>query len=179
MTFTATDPPRFIDEREVNRILNSVAEASRGDFASEKGLLQTKELILAEMPRLARAAQIVSGDSKVADITEQLFQKDALELLLAKCRNRYWLWSLLAELKTATFPVPVLAIARAQARLKKAVGTNHFGFAWVTPADLIVQLKGMPPGFVLKLWDTGLILAGTRDEGNGYPIQLNPILVDD
>lgn len=179
MAFTATDPPRFIDEREVNRIINSVAEASRGDFASEKGLLRPKELILAEMPRLARAAQIVSGDSTVAGVTELLFQKDALELLLDKCRNRYWLWSLLAELKTATFPVPVLAVARAQARLKKSVETNHFGFAWVTPADLIVQLKGMPPGFVLKLWDTGLILAGNRDEGNGYPVQLNPILVDD
>jgi len=179
MAFTVTDPPRFIDEREVNRIINSVAEASRGDFTSEKGLLQSKELILAEMPRLARAAQLVSGESTAGDVSELLFQKDALELILAKCRNRYWLWSLLIELKTATFPVPALAVARAQARLKLAVGTNHFGFAWVTPADLIVQLKGMPPGFVLKLWDTGLILAGTRDDGNGYPIQLNPILVDD
>ena len=120
MAFTATDPPRFIDEREVNRIINSVAEDSRGEFASEKGLLQPKELILAEMPRLARAARIVCGDCTVTDVSAVLFQKDALELILAKCRNRYWLWSLLAELKTATFPVPALAVARAQARLKKA-----------------------------------------------------------
>jgi hypothetical protein len=131
--------------------------------------------------KLAPAALIVKEAPSVtpAEVLEALFQKAALDLLLLKCRNRYWLWYLLARLETATFPIDPLAVARAHARAKAALYDNRFGFAFVQPLSLIWELKGMPPGFVIELWDSGKLLADPKHDSNGFSIMLNPLLIDD
>ena len=181
MAFTATTPARFINERQVNGVIFSVASERLRLFTRDRRLIESEEVVLDELVHLARAAHVVHGAClrNAREVREALFSRQALDLIKIKCRNRYWLWFLLKELATDIYPVPVLAIARAHARAKKSISTNHFGFAFVKPIDLIWQLKGMPPGFVLKLWDTGLILSSTRDDGNGYSIVLNPLLIDD
>jgi len=181
MVWTFAQPQRFIDERKAVSSIRSTAEARLAELASAKRFIEPASVVLDELVHLAPAGQIVKQD-KVAisqEVRDALFQKAALELIQAKCKNRYWLWYLLAKLDTATFPIDPLAIARAHARAKAALYDNRFGFGFVQPISLIWELKGMPPGFVLDLWESGKILADPKNDSNGFSIMLNPLLIDD
>jgi hypothetical protein len=181
MVWTFAQPPRFVDERKVVHTIKSIAEKRLIDLASEKRFIEPAQAVLDELAQLAPAADLVKVDCRHApvDVRAALFQTAAIELLQAKCRNRYWLWYLLSKLETSTFPVDAFAVARAHARAKAALYDNRFGFGFVAPISLIWELKGMPPGFVLELWDSGRILADPKHDSNGFSLMLNPLLIDD
>lgn len=181
MVWTFAHPQRFIDERKVVHTIKSIAQKRLLELDSAKRFIEPVETVLDELAQLAPAADLVKVDCNhaVADVRAAVFQDAAIELLQAKCRNRYWLWYLLSRLETATFPVDALAVARAHARVKQSLYDNRFGFGFVAPISLIWELKGMPPGFVLELWESGRILANPRHDSNGYPLILNPLLIDD
>src|SRR5262249_37414387 len=102
----------------------------------------------------------------------------ALELLLSKCRNAYWFWFVVGKIETRVFPISAYATARALARSKDAIADKRYGFNWIETVCLEWQLKQLPPGFVIEMWETGRLLAETSgfDE---FRVLLNPILVDD
>lgn len=181
MVWTLAQPPRFIDDRKVVHTIKSIAQGRMDELASEKRFIEPASVVLDELVKLAPAADLVKVDcAHTADcVRVAMFQPAALELLQKKCRNRYWLWYLLSKLETSTFPVDAFAIARAHARAKTALYDNRYGFAFVLPINLIWELKGMPPGFVLDLWESGRILADPKHDSNGFSIMLNPLLIDD
>lgn len=181
MVWTFAQPQRFIDERKVVHTIKSIAQKRLLELDSAKRFIESTQVVLDELANLAPAADLVKVDcgNASADVRAALFQDAALELLKAKCRNRYWLWYLLSRMETATFPIDVLAIARAHARAKAALYDNRFGFGFVAPNSLIWELKGMPPGFVIDLWESGRILADPKHDSNGYSLMLNPLLIDD
>ncbi len=181
MVWTKAQPPRFIDERHVLQELRTLSLSRMKETEQGKRFIEAGPTVLKELELLQPIADLVKErcPRTAAGTQEALFDKAALELLTSKCVNRYWLWYLLSHLSTATFPMDALAIARAQARAKAALYDNRFGFGFVGDAGLIFELKQMPPGFVLELWDSGKIVCDPKGGSNGYPVLLNPILVDD
>ncbi|MBI1271852.1 hypothetical protein GC174_15615 [bacterium] len=181
MTFTTKKPVRFIDDRKLAQSIRAIAEEGMEAFSGAKRFVEDAAVVAAELIRLAPAAQVVRGDRVDAqtEVEEWLFEADSLAFLKAHCRNRYWLWFLLSHLDTTQFPVTALALARAHARAKAAILDRRYGFNWVTPAELIYSLKGMPPGFVFELWETGRLLAHTDSVADGFGIIINPILLED
>jgi hypothetical protein len=181
MVWTFAQPPRFIDERKVVHTIKDIAQKRLAEIGSEKRFIEPAQTVLDDLANLAPAAGLVKADcsSAFVDVRLALFQAPALELLQVKCRNRYWLWYLMSKLETATFPVDAFAIARAHARAKAALYDNRFGFGFVAPGSLIWELKGMPPGFVIELWETGRLLADPKHDSNGFSLMLNPLLIDD
>lgn len=181
MVWTLAQPPRFIDERKVVHSIQSIAQRRLAELVANNRFIEAAQTVLDELEHLAPAGKLVKVDctGAASDVRSALFQEAALTLIQAKCRNRYWLWYLLSKLETSTFPVNGLAIARAHARAKSALYDNRFGFGFVAPGSLIWELKGMPPGFVLELWESGRILADPRHDSNGYSLMLNPLLIED
>lgn len=181
MVWTFAQPPRFIDERKVVHRIKTIAGTRMQELSADKSFVEPAQAVLDELVKLAPAADLVKQncDHAPAGVGDALFQKAALELIQTKCRNRYWLWYLLSKLETSTFPVDALAIARAHARAKAALYDNRFGFGFVAPISLIWELKGMPPGFVIEMWDSGRLLADRKNDSNGYGVMLNPLLIDD
>ncbi len=107
-----------------------------------------------------------------------LFTPEALAYAERKCLNTYWFWYLVSRLNTRVLPVSETAIARAHARVKDSLYDNRYGFAFIEPAPLEHQLKGLPPGFVFEMWHKGRLLAVHNPSGD-YKVLLNPLLVDD
>lgn len=181
MTFTKTTPARFIDDRKLVALIKSLAQEATELLKGERRFVEPESVITPELIRLAEAARVVTGEdvSTPSEVSEALFDEEARAFLSRKCKNRYWFFYLLTHLETSTFPVDVLALARAHARAKAAVLDRRYGFNWLTPADLIYGLKGMPPGFVFEMWETGRVLAHNNNVGDGFGIILNPLLIDD
>lgn len=181
MVWTIAQPPRFIDEDKVVQLIRSVAEKRLAELDGEKRFTQPADTVLGDMAELSAVAAQVKVDCKAdaQSVREALFQEEAVAYIKEKCRNRYWFWFLLSKLATGTFPIDVLALARAHARAKDALYDNRFGFAFTKPISLIYELKGFPPGFVIELWEKGRILAGPQCDSNGFGLFLNPLLLDD
>ncbi len=181
MVWTYAQPPRFIDDRKVVRTIQSIGESRLTALSSEKRFIEPANIVLDELVHLAPAANLVKVDCAPDPeaVRVAMFQTAALELLQAKCRNRYWLWYLLSRLDTSTFPVDVLAVARAHARAKAALYDNRYGFGFVERNSLIWELKALPPGFLFEMWDSGRVLCEHRHDANGYGVMLNPLLIDD
>ncbi|MDZ4834025.1 MAG: hypothetical protein SGJ27_09640 [Candidatus Melainabacteria bacterium] len=181
MVWTYAQPQRFIDDRKVVRTIKSIGESRLAELKSEKRFIEPVSTVLDELVHLAPAANLVKLECAQTPegVREAIFQPAALELLKAKCRNRYWLWYLVSRLDTSTFPINPLAIARAHARAKAALHDNRYGFAFIEPISLIWELKALPPGFLFEMWDSGRVLADPRNDANGYGVMLNPLLIDD
>lgn len=181
MTFTRAVPPRFIDDRKVVSLIKSSAQEAMDSLQGERRFVEPEHVITPELINLEEAAGEVLGEKpeSLLAVVEALFDEEALAYLRGKCKNRYWLFFLLTHLETSTFPVDVLALARAHARAKAAILDRRYGFNWLTPADLIYSLKGLPPGFVFEMWETGRLLAHKDSVADGFGIILNPLLIDD
>lgn len=181
MVWTYAQPPRFIDDRKVVRTIKSIGECLLGELKGEKRFIEPASTVLDELVHLAPAANLVKVDCAQTPegVRAAMFQTQAIELLQAKCRNRYWLWYLLSRLDTSTFPIDALAVARAHARAKAALWDNRYGFGFIAPNSLIWELKALPPGFLFEMWDSGRVLADPRNDSNGYGVMLNPLLIDD
>lgn len=172
--------PLFIDERKVVDALKQVAKARLQVLANERMFIADRKVIVAEFNLLSDVALTVSG-RRPADaeaIAKDLLDPGALELVLEKCVNPYWLWYLLEKVQPAAFPLDVTAIARAHARAKDSLWDNRHGFAFVNASCLEHGLKQYPPGFVLEMWHKGRIVAQQVDSGE-YPVRLNPLLLED
>ena len=181
MGWTASDPPRFIDEKRVTSLIRQVSELRLKELEFARPWIETDDLVSSEFRNLSAAAHMVlqgcpSGEES---LKTALFTDDALSLLLKKCRNRYWMWYLLSRIETSCYPVDSLAIARAHARSKDSLYDNRHGFAFVSPAGVYHEMRGMPLGFTLEMWHRGQILARNRSGGDGFEVMLNPLLIDD
>lgn len=181
MNFTTRKPARFIDDQALVRKIHSVCQIAKVCHVDTKRFVESSELVLSDLVRLADAASVVKGEpvETASEVAEWLFEEDAIAFLEKKCRNRYFLWMLLEQLATTTFPVNLLALARAHARVKAKIMDKRYGFQWTTPNQLIYTLKGLPPGFVFELWEEGKLLASRKSISDGFGIILNPLLIDD
>ena len=183
MIWTNKEPKQCIDPRKQVALIKRLAGEAKEtvDHSDYKRFVEPVEVVLADLVKLAPAAAVVRGDKveSAEEVQEWLFEEDAIEFIKAKCRTRYFLWYLLERLETETYPINVLALARAHARAKDALQTKHYGFNWVRPAELIYSLKGMPPGFVFRLWESGLVIAYNNPNFDGFGIIINPLLLDD
>lgn len=192
MAWSSHKPPFFIDERKIAEVLRDTA-AQRAKSVKNRRFIEPSEEILADLVTLAPVVQAISKDafaamskSAAADtaalsaaIRPFLFDDGAWELINTKCRNRYWMWCLLSQLKTGTFPVNALAIARAQARLKDSLRDMSYGFAHLEPGEVYSEGRNFPLGFILKKYEEGHLLADRRGGGTDYGVMLNPLLVDE
>ena len=181
MNFTNRKPARYIDDQALVREIHRVAELGIIKHASTRRFVESESLVTGDLLRLQTCAAVVKGDPAegLEEVLAWMFDDDALRFIKSKCRNRYWLWCLLRKLQTTTFPVNVLALARAHARVKAEIEDKRYGFNWTTPAELIYTLKGLPPGFVFQIWEEGKVLAIREHFGDGFGIILNPLLIDE
>jgi hypothetical protein len=157
MAWSSHKPPFFIDERKIAGVLRDTAAAHVKSIKNRR-FIESVEEITADLVALTPVVQAISKDAPVADaaaIRTFLFQDGAFELLTAKCRNRYWMWCLLAKLETGTFPLDAFAIARAHARLKDSLRDMSYGFAWIQPGDVYSEARSLPLGFLLKKYEEG------------------------
>lgn len=179
MTFTRTNPPRFVDDRKILGQITAIAEEQLR-LASDRMFIEKPEAIFKTAVALAAPASAVTGQSVSGhnEVLAALFEPAALALLENKCRNTYWFWFLLSKLATETFPVDAIAIARAHARAKDAMVDRRYGFNWIERTSLPHELKALPPGFLLEMWHTGRLLCHRPNSGD-YQVILNPILIDD
>lgn len=172
--------PRFINEDSVVAAIRQIAGARLRVLENERMFASKPAEVLSEFFLLNEVALTVTGRRPVgAEATAlALFQADALELALHKCANAYWLWYLLDKVRTAAFPLDITAVARAHARAKDSLYDNRHGFAFISPNSLEHDLKMLPPGFVFEMWHKGRLIAQRTDSGE-YPVQLNPLLLED
>jgi|AGTN01.1.fsa_nt_gi hypothetical protein len=193
MAWSSHKPPFFIDGRKIAEVLRDTA-AQRAKSVKNRRFIESSEEISADLTTLAPVVQAISKDafaamskgasandptSLSAAIRPFLFDDGAWELINTKCRNRYWMWCLLSHLKTGTFPVNALAIARAQARLKDSLRDMSYGFAHLEPGEVYSEGRNFPLGFILKKYEEGHFLADRRSGGTDYGVMLNPLLVDE
>ena len=180
MVFTKSKPQQFVDDRKVIGELQSTANRRMTALEGDKRFVETADQVEAELEELEPVASVLNPGHSAQGLTvaAAVFDNAALELLKTKCRSRYWLWYLLARLDTRTFPVDALAVARAQARAHADLTERGYGFATIAPQALIYSLKGMPPGFVLALWESGRILATGRGSTE-FRVIHNPLLLED
>jgi hypothetical protein len=193
MAWSSHKPPFFIDERKIAEVLRDTA-AARAKLVKNRRFIEPAEEILADLVTLAPVVQAISKDafaamSKGASANDPttlsaairpfLFDDGAWGVITSKCRNRYWMWCLLAQLQTGTFPVNALAVARAQARLKDSLRDMSYGFAHLQPGEVYSEGRSFPLGFILKKYEEGHFLADRRNGGTDYGVMLNPLLVDE
>lgn len=163
--------------------MKRVAEKRLKELSSDRRFIaRTADEILREGAHLADVVrQHMGSGTEVKDHNEALnalFEPAALEHILKLCKNAYWFWYLVNNIQTNFLPVNVLAVARAHARVKDLIKDRRYGFDWVDHSILPHELKGYPPGFVLTIWEKGLILC----EGwhyDEYRVHLNPLLIED
>ncbi len=181
MTWSRSKPPKFIDVKKISTLIRETAKAQMQTLSDTRPYIEQPQVVLAELSNLVSAAREANqGPTKNdEELRGVLFDAEALELLALKCRNRYWMWYLLSFVETSQYSLDKLAIARAHARAKDSLYDNRFGFAFVNPNGIYHEMKSLPLGFVLEMWDKGRILASRREDANGYSVILNPILVDD
>lgn len=181
MNFTTRKPARYVDDQALVRAIHQAADLGTVKHVDTRRFVESEELVISDLLRLQACAEVVKGDSVdgVDQVCSWMFEDDALDFIKAKCRNRYWLWRLMQKLKTTTFPINIIALARAHARVKDQIEDKRYGFNWTTPGALIYTLKGLPPGFVFQIWEDGKLLAIRDYSGEGLGIVLNPLLIDD
>lgn len=180
MTFTKTNPARFVDDRKLLAQITDIAQTQCLLNEFNRMFVQHPDEILKAAVALTLPASVVAGEQVFGHerVLSVLFAPDALDLIKSKCRNTYWFWFLLGKLATSTFPVDSLAVARAHARAKDALKDNRYGFAFIDTTCLEHELKGLPPGFVFEMWHSGRLIA-SRPHSGEYKVILNPLLVDD
>ncbi len=172
--------PRFIDETKVVEAIKAAAQVRLHVLNDKRMFVAPRADVMNEFTLLNHVALSVQGRRPAGALAtaQALLDSDALELVLSKCVNPYWLWYLLDKVQPAAFPLDLPAIARAHARAKDSLHDNRHGFAFVNPNCLEHDLKLYPPGFVLEMWHKGRIVAEKLDSGE-YPVRLNPILIED